>query len=216
MFGNRLQGKEMKVVYTCITGEKDRLKDQPTHPDWKFICYTDRDNLNSITWEVRKIQKYQKSSRKTARWHKINSHLLFPDATAVLWIDGSINMKHNPQYYYEKYGSELSVLPSLCRSCLYEEAEACIEFQCDNIQTLREQVQKYSDEGIPRNLGMIGTGFMIREHNDNIKRFNELWWKEIEHHSIRDQVSFPYVAYKTSTEWKTIPLKEVIINRHER
>jgi hypothetical protein len=202
----------MKIVYTCITGDKDFLKEQPTHPEWHYVCYTNS-NIKSEPWEVRPLVKELSTPRKTARWHKLHPDLLFPMAEKTLWVDASIKMHHDPQWYDEKYGSELSVLPGI-RNCLFEEANACIRWKFDNPQVITNQITRYNDEGMPRNYGMIGTGFMFRARNKKMSEFNQSWWKEINNNSIRDQISFPYVCWKLGIRWKIVPLETIRIYRH--
>jgi hypothetical protein len=206
----------MKIVYTCVTGRKDDLKEQPTHPDWKFVCFTDNLNLNSNTWEIRPLVKSFDNARKTARWHKLHPEDLFLEAEVSLWVDASIIMKVSPQEYWERFGGELAVLPSPYRDCLYDEAETCKFYKMDDLNVIDAQVDKYRGEGMPEHFGMIGTGFMFREHTLLMEAFNKAWWREIDTHSIRDQISFPYVAWKLGVVWKVIPLESVIIMRHRR
>ena len=43
---------------------------------------------------------------------------------------------------------------------------------------------------------LFETGILMRRNCDSIKRLNELWWKELDTGSVRDQLSFPYVLWK--------------------
>ena len=46
-----------KVVYTCITGAYDTLR-QPlaTRPDWDYICFTDNSSEKSDgVWQLRPV-----------------------------------------------------------------------------------------------------------------------------------------------------------------
>ena len=55
MIANRITGR--KVVYTCISGNYDTLKD-PTvvTPGWEYICFTDQKVISNV-WTIRPLPK---------------------------------------------------------------------------------------------------------------------------------------------------------------
>lgn len=61
---------------------------------------------------------------------------------------------------------------------------------------MEEQVNKYLDEGFPRNYGLSAMGFIFRQHNEEISQVMADWWDEIIKYSYQDQLSFPYVCWK--------------------
>ena len=52
----------------------------------------------------------------------------------------------------------------------------------------------------PERFGLRSAGIIIRRNNDNVRKFNELWWDEISKGSHRDQLSQMYVSWKTGIE----------------
>ena len=52
-------------------------------------------------------------------------------------------------------------------------------------------------EGLPENAGLIEANVLIRRHNNPlIRELMEDWWEQLRVHGRRDQISFPYVAWK--------------------
>ena len=75
----------------------------------------------------------------------------------------------------------------------------------DNPNIVKNQVEKYNDDGYPQNNGLIFGGIILRRHNkqDCIDTM-ENWWTEIKHNSRRDQLSFNYVAWKQNLKFNYI------------
>jgi hypothetical protein len=91
------------------------------------------------------------------------------------------------------------------RDCIYQEAGAAIFYQKDDPQTIIHHVYRYSQNGYPPHSGLIASGVLLRRHSAKVKKLNELWWREVEQGSKRDQLSFNYAAHQirlTYTAWK--------------
>jgi hypothetical protein len=191
------------VVYTAIFGGiKDVLRppiDWPEDdPDVRLVCFTDREKYQDAEhWEVLPAVFKQPNPRRTARQHKCLSHVLFPEADWVLWVDGCLRIKINPREIVEEHQKEkLVTFKHMERTCLYQELQACIRLRKDNEKIMRNQVDKYRQRGYPPYNGLGETTAVLRRHCSAIEKFNEAWWNEIDNNSLRDQLSFDYVAYK--------------------
>lgn len=70
-----------------------------------------------------------------------------------------------------------------------------------------EQLSGYMEDGMPRNYGLISGGFLVRDHNNSIadKVMNE-WYEEFLKGEKRDQLSFPYVAWKNGIAMEQLTL----------
>jgi len=92
------------------------------------------------------------------------------------------------------------------RDCAYEEAEACILLKKDVPAIINKQMTRYSEEGFPRNAGLIESNVILRKHNNAVLQgVMENWWHEVENESKRDQLSFNYVCWKLSFEYNIMP-----------
>ena len=97
------------------------------------------------------------------------------------------------------------------RDCVYTEAKAIFDLGNknnnwkDNPLIITEQMKKYVSEKYPPNNGLIVSGVIFRKHNNpDIIKAMEFWWKELKRGSKRDQLSFDYSIWKTSTQFNWI------------
>ena len=97
----------------------------------------------------------------------------------------------------------------------YDEAAHCIQLTNkgnfkDDPEIINKQTQAYIAEGLPVQSGLWGCQYILRKHNhpDCIK-LSELWWEQIKKHSKRDQISFPYCAWKTGIYPAAIPSRKL-------
>jgi hypothetical protein len=66
-------------------------------------------------------------------------------------------------------------------------------------QAITRQLEQYRSEGFPVNYGLTENNVLIRRHNDpTIIKLMEDWWRELLAQSRRDQLSFPYVAWRNN------------------
>jgi len=221
------------VVYSCVTGGHDKVSQTVLKscglPDNQtdFVLFSDRPDLvasgagqtfrlpgGHLTWQILPvIYQHPTSDTRTARWHKINSHLSVPDYDASIWIDGSqrikaVNLRTElAEPYFASPESQTQPIAAFRhpdRACVYQEAAACMSLEKDSPDTLRRQAQSYQDEGYPLNNGLVETACVLRRNSPAVVRFNTLWWQQVENFSRRDQVSFNYVAWKTGIDYGRI------------
>ena len=190
------------VVYTIILGNYDDLK-EPTiiNPEFDYICFTNRDDLLSTTWKIITItcKKDANLKRCASKFiiypfdilKKYEISILVGGQTSILCDIGEFMKSHLP----EEYSLAISRHPE--RDCLYEEAKIVIILKKDSKQVVEQQIKKYRKEGMPEHAGLIESGVIIRRHNNkNVKRHCKLWLFEVNRHSQRDQISFPYILWK--------------------
>ena len=187
------------VVYTCIIGEYDNLKEVPQpEKDIEYICFSDKP-IESKTWKIRPVPNFLKifEPAKIARCIKILPHLFLSEYSTSLWVDGSIEVLGGVKEFIEQNLKDyFAISKHPDRICVYQEAEAVIRLNKDIPEIVNAQIEEYRRNGYPQNSGMIQSGIIIRNHND--KRcimLCELWWKEVKKHSKRDQLSFNYCIW---------------------
>jgi len=194
------------VIYTAIMGDYDQLNEVPNKENGiDYICFTDNNSIKSSTWDIRYVDTIDCNHAKTARMYKILPHRFLTEYETSLWIDGNLKINSNMNQLFQKRTQKIMLMKHDLRDCLYDELQACIDLRKDQAKTMRIQIEKYENEGFPKNIGLAMTGTIIREHNDNeIINVMELWWREVKAHSKRDQLSFNYVAYKNNLQYQTI------------
>lgn len=195
------------VVYTANFGPKDdKLRPPPARTNVRFVAFTDQE---APGWEVRPAFAEASTSRRTARLHKCLAHRLFPDAQATLWMDASYEPTCDLGSYVlkatENFKHDFCTFKHTHRVCLYQEIRACSMMKKDEPKTLTDQGSRYSQEGYPYFNGLCETGLVVRLNTPSVQTLNELWWKEIEAGSCRDQISLPYALWKLRRGYKQLP-----------
>lgn len=215
------------LVYSCVTGNYDDLLSAvlasvgATEKDVRYVLYTDKVQPNSntfiytanrsaITWELHPLLwQHPSCPRRTARWHKINSHLLPDNVDYTIWIDGAQKIKKIPLasriVNSVPARTAMAAFKHPCRTCVYQEAAACIKMKKDDISLLRQQADHYRKEGYPEANGLVETGCVLRKNCTKVANFNKNWWQQLEKFSSRDQMGFNYAAWQTGISYHHLP-----------
>ena len=209
-----------KVVYTSIFGSEYYLHDPEMKLDgWDFVCFTDRTDFKSDVWTIRPTLKIYDGARDSKK-PKILPHRYLQEYDISVWIDGDAKIIGDINYLVDTYLKDkgYAVLNhKYCgginsRICIYEEAkfikwlgDTHQKHYKDNLDVINSQVDRYRKEGYPENNGQARNTVIFRRHNDkDIIKTMEEWWTELKYGSKRDQLSFPYVAWKNNLDFNFI------------
>lgn len=203
-----------KVVYTCITGDYDDLKEpEYISNGFDYICFTDNpQNLNCKIWKILPIPDEYKnlSSAKINRAIKINAHKFLANYNLSIYIDGNIELKDDLNTYLNTILDEnvIYIPKHPTRDCIYDEVYACASAKKDTLENMQKQVCKYAKEGFPKHFGLTQNNIIIRYHNTKncIALMNE-WWNQVLNNSYRDQLSLFYCIWKTKIKIKILDKK---------
>ncbi len=164
------------LLYTANIGGYDRNQ-VTAQPGFDFARYsTPMQGLDNI---------------KSARYYKIIRDNLHD---VSIWLDSNIKINCNLKDFVNKWLTEDvdMVLMEHGRDCVYEEMDACIERKKDTFENIERQRKYYEKTEYPKHAGMVGTGILIRRHNELINRLMTNWWFFVKEYSHRDQLSFNY------------------------
>jgi hypothetical protein len=215
------------VVYSCVTGGYDKLENtfsaSSNVPEngVKYVLFSDKQRgsagklttAKGVEWEVRPlIWQHRFCGRRTARWHKLNPEAFTDQGDISIWIDASQRIKVE-RFVERLLAATVQKTPQVGifsfkhpqRNCIYQELQACIDYRKDNPVLMRKQIEFYRTEGYPTSKGLVETACVVRRHTPSSVRFDRLWWYMLDHHSLRDQLSFNYVAWKNDTAFGRIP-----------
>lgn len=197
------------VVYTAITGNYDQLVEPLYKSDeFDYVCFTDNKRMKSDFWKIVRFRSIRYDLTRQARWVKILPHKFFQGYEYSIWVDANIRIVGNLKELIDTYLANTSLAfyrHSDGRTCIYQEAEACIKRKKDDKQVILNQAARYRLLNYPENNGLISSGVILRRHMDRkIIRTMKDWWSEVENYSKRDQMSFNYVAWKNRTEFSII------------
>lgn len=196
------------VVYTCITGDYDDLKEVQKATDVDYVCFTDKP-IESETWDVRPIEEYlpeeyqNLDNNRRAKWFKLHPHIIFPEYEYSVWVDGSVTVKKDLTELV--LDVDWGVFPHASRHCIMEEAFACADLGKDDPDLMAKQISHYIiGNNYPRGNGLAENTIIVRKH-ENVREVSESWWQEILKWSKRDQLSFNYVCWKQGFEYTELP-----------
>jgi len=196
------------VIYTAIIGGIDELLPPlVTNKRAQYICFSDKPITNSGVWKIVTAELPYKHSRMNARWYKINSHRFFPNADYSIWLDGTFQMKIDPIQAIHRWlnKEDIAFIIHPQRDCIFEEIIVCKDIKKDDPEVLDSVAKRYRTEGYPEHNGLIASGVIFRRHTKTVCQLNDAWWHEVSNYSIRDQVSFNYVAYNLGIDFGIIP-----------
>lgn len=197
----------MKIIfYSANIADYDyfyRPKNKDLNVD--YYLFTDNKYFKSPHWNIvntKNLNLNKLDNRKIARFIKINSHKVLPKHDISIWLDHCFKFTHdninnmlNDLLFHDKM---IMCYAHDERKCIYEESKICIERKLDNKSIIESQISRYKKEMFPANFGLFSTGLMIRRNNLGVNNFNEIWWKEVNSGSGRDQLSQSYASWKSN------------------
>jgi len=205
------------VIYTCILNNYDTPLNvlDFQRPNVDFICFTDNLKQQYTGWEYRQVSTFIEEGKykypKTSRFIKLKPHVFFNDYDINVYIDGNkeiIDFDKLIHLCQILYNSDANIILShhWGRTNVIDEANECIRLKRDDSKVLKAQVRSYIKEGFKDDMGLYMGSIQIRKFNENMEHFMNAWWKEVADGSYRDQVSLPYVIWKTNMYPKMIRL----------
>lgn len=206
---------EKICVYTCITGNYDELKEIDENlieKDVDYYCFTNNKNIKSKTWNVVYIEDFSLTNHMLNRKIKMLGYgKLNNDYDVLVWMDGNVQLRKKitsfirEQCKLDKYSFCAFKHPD--RSCIYDEAVACVKLKKDNKEIIEKQMKFYRDNGYPRNNGLCEMAVFVRRTKDKkVLETMNLWYKMITEYSKRDQLSFMWCVREKKLLLQIIPL----------
>lgn len=201
---NIIKDKPKIVVYSCITGNYDKIL-EPTllFDDVKFSMYTDNCNIKAENWTIRNIDEFKQSDNILAnRYAKFHPFELFKDTDYdySIYIDGNVKVVGDIRslIYSVSEKTGLSLHRHIQRDDVYKEAKACILLKKGEKHFIKKQMKKYQALKFPKKYGLLECTIIVTDlSNLNAKKIYKEWWKEfIDSKSMRDQLSLPYTLWK--------------------
>lgn len=193
------------VVYTALFGAYDSelIEVDYDRSKFDFVCFTNQKRLKSKTWEMRYVDEpVPGDNPRSAYYYKTNPHKAVPEYDISVWMDSScwklnVPVLENFINKFKEMNESLWIEKHPGRNCVYQELEANVRLQKDDVDAMRKHVETYRQEGMPANFGMVETGLQFRKHNNKgLIKFQELLWHEMTTKTRRDQLSWNYCAWK--------------------
>ena len=192
-----------KVIYTALVGNYDSLM-QPVAVDKEFdyICFSDCiPGPKAGVWEIRSIPFTSPDNTRTARYPKLQPHIVLPEYEYSVWIDANILIKGED--FYDKVndkiaeGTKMAFVPHPSRDCVYEEIAQCYRDLRICFRDALRQRRHLLAMDYPEHWGLTENNLILRRHNDpDVIRISDAWWKEFQNYTLRDQLSLMPVCWK--------------------
>jgi len=197
------------VVNATFFGEEKpnliKLPSQPQFDNVEYKFFTNKPEMvDGDSWEIIYVEQ-ESNFRKKAREIKTNIDKFIPNTDYWLWVDNNCQLQVNPHLFLPYLvGCDIVVMPHPERGDIIEEANTLLKWKPEQSQGIQEGINQYYGEGyVPKDL--YETKVLMRRNTKKVREFNSLWWEEIKSHSIRDQISFPYISWKTKMFINTFP-----------
>ncbi len=197
------------IVYTAITRGYDSLHPVPRAAmgGALFLSFLEEDTA-PIPWGIAPLERRSTDANRDAKRYKILPHVSLPPCDYSLWIDGKLELvMQSPvtELLSLLTDVDLVIFRHPRRRCAYHEAAICKQLKLDSARSIDLQMERYRQEGFPQNQGLCDAQAILRRHSPSIQTFNESWWEEIIRGSRRDQLSFPYIAWKQKLAYGFFP-----------
>lgn len=201
---DRFQTMPKIAVFTAITAGHDTLK-EPLGPvdGVEFFVFTDATVPVGSIWQKRAPEYVDADPVRTARFVKTHPHLYFSGFDYAIWMDANLTLLYHPIELlpHPNDSKPLHTWRHPLRICAYEEGRVCMELGKDDVDTIRHDMDRLSDQDFPKNAGLMETSVIVSNmRSDSVASVYNHWWARIEQGSRRDQLSLPAVLHQTGVE----------------
>lgn len=197
------------TVYTALMADKEIPIEEvgQFYPfkhdkdDVKYIAFTNRDDLTSDFWEVKKLDVEENlSPRMMSRKIKWNPTKYLEDFTHSIWLDSPCYFVYEPKaivnyYLKNKYHTAIHHHTDL-RSVYVEGMVSSYVYKTDRPEIINRQLEKYHYSGMPYTYDHFETAILIRKNCNRSCKLSEEVFNELLQHSIRDQISLPFFVWQ--------------------
>lgn len=193
-----------KVIYTVLTDNYDDLR-QPENicSDCDYICFSNDIPQKQIgVWKIRHFDYHNDNKIRESRFPKLNPHLLLPEYTYSLYVDGKVVLRtplNNRFSDLTNQETSLALIPHPVRNCVYQEAMILTAWNIGEAKLVYLQTKELLKKHFPQHWGLYDNAVIYRKHNlQTIINFSEAWWKLYSQNSSRDQMSGVYALFQNS------------------
>ena len=196
------------VVFTGVFGKPDVfLQPAVLLDEVEAVCYTDLDFVGESAYRMIHVDLDSLSPPKRNRRVKIYWPEIFDCFDYSLYLDSSVELRVDPRELIQflEPGSDIAVFRHPDRDCAYREGRVCVKMGLADRGVMHRQLTAYRRARFLPGFGLWACTVILRNHTPRMADFSRRWWHEVERHSHRDQVSFPYVVWETETQVSEFP-----------
>lgn len=196
-----------RTFYSALFTDKnkpcDKIQSFNRIDNWDYILFTNLD-IKSDSWTVIKIDLPDPNYIISAKMVKWLSHEYLSEYDIVYWMDAYCIFNNDKKEILERtvLRLEKSLVPLFIkehpsRDCIYDEADACLEYKKIDKNTHTQVIKFLEDHKVPRHYGLYETNSMLKINNNKtvIKIGKELI-KVLKELTYRDQLILTYILFK--------------------
>jgi hypothetical protein len=193
------------LVYTCVLNAYDRVF-PPIRPEAQvdYLIVTDDPDLCVGGWRTLVVDKARFAhARQVNRYYKMLIHRELPEYDCSLYIDGNIRLLGQTSQMLDKLldsGAAMALFRHPLRSRVADEVRVCLEqgkIPGDGGNS-RAELDYYRERGFRDDIGLVEAGILARNHaHPGLDRAMQLWWSLYQRFDSRDQISLPYVLWRS-------------------
>lgn len=203
------------VVYTCTFPDYDFIHAPLViTPGVDYVLFGPSSPIDVKGWQWRTLPSEVEGFSQTManRYCKIFPHRLFPDADVTIYVDGNITPRGDLRPLVDEFvgsGAEIGLFKHPRRNTLDEELAICK--QSGKVKPADHgkadtQIATYFADGLPRDRVLTQNGVIIRRHDGpQLEAAMQMWWDHMQMYAPRDQLSGPYVMWKSDLSMKVWP-----------
>lgn len=205
------------LVYTSVIGGYDRVF-PPLVRDASVdhVILTDDPAMQVPGWRSHLIDVSGFASRRAAnRYSKMLVHRLLPGYKASLYVDGNIRLLGPTGELLRSFvegGVTIRFFRHPQRDSVAEEIVACVALgKVAGAAPLETELEAYRADGFADDQGLVEATIIMKNHTaPGLDEAMALWWAQFERFGNRDQLSLPYVLWKTgvSHDWQNFNFRE--------
>jgi hypothetical protein len=192
------------LIYTCLFGGYDRIKEPSEDPDADYVCITDSPSLPTSKFATIPFVNPGYSTQNPRRLSRIpkidpfSMGLPLDQYQAIIYIDASMKMARPISGLVDLLGenSDIALCAHPYDRCVFEHINRCQKLRLDDPRILMSLRERYQTEEVPKKMGLTENALIVRRVTDRQKALSVLWLKEYMAGSQRDQLSLPYCLWK--------------------
>lgn len=184
-----------RAVYTALLGPYEDLSEQPVARDTTvpFICFTDRDDLESETWTIVRVElPFPFDLVRSQRYFKILGHSSLDEFEETLYIDNSVRLEATPDTILDAWldDTDFALHRHSFRERVIDEFDEIVRLNYDDAARVNEQLLHYA-EAYPDVLleRPYWNGMLARRRSPGVAVTMRIWFDHVLRYSRRDQLS---------------------------
>lgn len=190
----------MRAVYTAITNNYDKLREQPKAKDTEFVVFTDNKDLPLVgEWQLEYIQNLDHKQPKIQRY------IHMPEYDQTLWIDANVTLKKGFESIFDTLkDNHIATFNATLWNTVDRETKECVIAGYETEEKAEKMRTFLKNENYPDDRLSTCT-VILRDNHASLTLFEHRWYNAMTKFSRRDQFTFNYALWKCGMAQDYIP-----------